>query len=320
MLYKVLGKFVETFHTEAISVSLESDIRSVIRGFEAGIAVWHIESNQQIDINGSRPFPMASVFKIPILATAGRLNKIGLDERITLTEETKSTGSGILRFFQPGVSPTFRDLLTLMIIISDNTATDMNIDLLGGPSVIESTMHDLGLNDIYVKMNCKDLLKGLFPPEIRDLPIDQISAWSDEHDILRDGVTFALTPENNISSANSMNKLLHMLYSGAVVQGALKDELFEILLKQQLNQRLPRFLPSNVSFAHKTGTIGGICNDSGIITIGENNHAIVTMFTSWNDAAVWNNPEARYEHIFEVESAMGTVGRLVYDHFRDTSA
>ena len=53
-------------------MSLESDIKAVINGFEAGIAVWHIESGEQIDINGARPFPMASVFKIPILATAGR--------------------------------------------------------------------------------------------------------------------------------------------------------------------------------------------------------------------------------------------------------
>jgi len=301
-------------------VSLENDIRSVIRGFEAGVAVWHIESGEQVEVNGSRPFPMASVFKIPILATAARLNKIGLDDRIPLTDEVKSMGSGVLRFFQPGVSPTFRDLLTLMIIISDNTATDMNIDLLGGPLVIESTMHDLGLNDIYIKMNCKDLLRGLFPPEIRDLPLDEIKAWSDEHDVVRDGVTFALTPENNISSANSMNKLLHMLYNGEVVQGAMKDEVFDILHKQQLNQRLPRFLPSNVSMAHKTGTIGGHYNDSGIIYIGENNHAIVTMFTAWDAAAVWNNPEAQYLRVFEVESAMGTVGRIGYDHFRDTSA
>ncbi len=301
-------------------MALESDIRAVINGFEAGIAIWHIESGEQIDINGTRPFPMASVFKIPILATAGRLNKISLDERITLTEADKSTGSGILRYLEPGVSPTFRDLLTLMIIISDNTATDMNVDLLGGPAVIENTMHELGLNDIYFKLNCKNLLKSLFPAEIRDLPIEEISAWADDHDVLRDSLAFALTPDNNISSANSMTKLLHMLYTGEIVQGTLKDELFDILLKQQLNQRLPRFLPSNVAFAHKTGTIGGVCNDSGIIYIGENNHVIVTMFTTWDDAAVWNNPEARYSRVFEVESAIGKVGRLVYEYYRGQSA
>jgi beta-lactamase class A len=323
MLYKVIGELVAILHRELLFVSLETSLKALIGDFEAGISVWHIESGEQVEINGSRPFPMASVFKIPILAAAGQqlqVGKLNLEDRIVLTDEAKSMGSGVLRFFQPGVSPTFRDLLTLMIIISDNTATDMNVELLGGPSAVENAMHELGLNDIYFKMDCKTLLKYLFPPEIRDLPLDEIGAWSNEHDVVRDGVTFALTPENNISSAHSMTKLLHMLYSGEIVQGTVKDELFDILHKQQLNQRLPRFLPAGVEFAHKTGTIGGVCNDSGIITIGENNHVIVTMFTHWNDAAVWNNPEARYQRVFEVESAMGKVGRLVYEHYRDTSA
>jgi beta-lactamase class A len=301
-------------------VSLESDIRAVIQGFEAGVAVWHIESGEQIEINGSRPFPMASVFKIPILATAAKLGKISLDERIPLTDEIKSVGSGVLQFFEPGVSPTFRELLTLMIIISDNTATDMSIALLGGPSVIENTMHDLGLNDIHITMNCKNLIKGIFPPEIQNLSSEEIQAWEHTHDIVRDGITFALTPENNISSALAMNQLLHMLYQGEVVQGAWKDEVFAILLKQQLNQRLPRFLPSGVTMAHKTGSIGGIANDAGIIYIGENNHVILSMFTDRDDSAIWNNPEARYQRVFEVESAMGKVGRMVYEHYRDTSA
>src|SRR5438552_407661 len=130
---------------------------------EAGVSVWHIESGEQIDVNGDESYPMASVFKIPVLATAGQQLKAGklkLDDRILLKNEDKSAGSGILQFLEAGVSPTFRDLLTLMIIISDNTATDMNVATLGGPLVVESYMHQLGLNDIYLKMDCKNLLKG----------------------------------------------------------------------------------------------------------------------------------------------------------------
>ena len=78
------------------------------------------------------------------------------------------------------MQPTRRDLLTLMIIISDNTATDMNCDLLGGMQVIEDAIHALGLTDISLKFNCKDLLKYLFPPEIRDLPIEEIESGRSE--------------------------------------------------------------------------------------------------------------------------------------------
>ena len=160
-------------------MTLKDDIQAAIKAadMEAGVSVWHIESGEQVDVNGDESYPMASVFKIPVLATAGKQLKAGklkLDDRISLKDADKSAGSGILQFFEAGVSPTFRDLLTLMIIISDNTATDMNVATLGGPLVIENTMHELGLNNIYLKMDCKNLLKGLYPPEIRDQPLDVI--------------------------------------------------------------------------------------------------------------------------------------------------
>ncbi len=90
---------------------------------EAGVAVWHIESDTRLDVKGDEPFPMASTFKIPILATACQqltAGAISLDSRIALSDEDKSLGSGILPYFESGLQPTLRDLLTLMIIISDN--------------------------------------------------------------------------------------------------------------------------------------------------------------------------------------------------------
>ncbi len=301
-------------------MSLEQKLQAVIEqaGIDAGIAVTHIESGEQTEINGSSPFPMASVFKIPILATAGQQlaqGKFQLEDRVTVREADKSTGSGILAFFDEGVQPTRRDLLRLMIIISDNTATDINVDLLGGAQVVESAMHALGLTDIFFKMNCKDLLKELVPSEIRALSVEEISAWWDEHDIVRDGVVLSRTSDNNVSSAASMTRLVTMLFKGEIVQGAAQDALMKIMYQQQLNQRLPRFLPSNVPFAHKTGTIAGYANDSGVMTIGENNHAVVTAFTWWDDQSFWKKPEERAQRLFEVESAIGKIGQLVYQHY-----
>ena len=301
-------------------MSLEQKLRSVIEqaGIDAGIAVTQVESGEQTEINGRSPFPMASVFKIPILATAGQQlaqGKFQLEDRVTVREADKSTGSGILAFFDEGVQPTRRDLLRLMIIISDNTATDINVDLLGGAQVVESAMHALGLTDIFFKMNCKDLLKELVPPEIRALSVEEISAWWDEHDIVRDGVVLSRTPDNNVSSAASMTRLVTMLFKGEIVQGAAQDALMKIMYQQQLNQRLPRFLPSNVPFAHKTGTISGYTNDSGVMTIGENNHVAVTAFTWWDDQPFWKKPEERAQRLFEVETAIGKIGQLVYQHY-----
>ncbi len=301
-------------------MTLKDQIQAVIdeANIEAGVAVWQIESGEQFDINGSSLFPMASVFKIPVLATAGKqiaAGKRSFDQRVPLKDSDKSIGSGDLQFLEAGLNPTFRDLLTLMIIISDNTATDINVGLVGGAAAVEQTMRDLGLNDIYLKMNCKELLRMLFPPEVRDLPREEIQKWSETHDVDRDGVVFKRTGENNVSTPLAMNQLVYKLYQGEVVDNPTKDELIDILLKQTLNARLPRFLPPGVRFAHKTGTIGGTRNDSGMMYISDSNHVIVTAFTIWDAASAWNQPFVEQQRIYEVDSAIGKIGRLVYDHY-----
>ena len=149
-------------------MTLQDDIRSVLSeaDTQAGVAIWHIESDTQIDVNGDDPYPMASTFKIPILATAMKQFADGqfkMDTRIALKDEDKSLGSGILPYFKSGVEPTVLDLLTLMIIISDNTATDMMVEFLGGADVIEGYMHELGLNDIYFKNELKTVAQSTVP-------------------------------------------------------------------------------------------------------------------------------------------------------------
>lgn len=293
------------------SAAQEADLR-------AGVSVWHIESDTRLDVNGGEPFPMASVFKIPILTVACQQHSQGqfkLDDRVRLEEADKSLGSGILPYFESGLAPTVRDLLTLMIIISDNTATDIMVDFLGGAAVIESAMRELGLTDIYFKWNCKQLLRHLFPPEVADLPRDELIAWTTRHDVRRDGLAFSRGPDNNVSSANAMTELLHLIYSGQLFDGEIRQTALDILLKQQFNVRLSRFLPLGTKVAHKTGTIGGIRNDSGIIYISDSSHVILTVFTEWDEARCWNQPAAHHQRVFEVETAMGKIGRAVYDEF-----
>lgn len=300
---------------------LQKKIQAILDDYdiEAGVAIWHVESGEKTDVNGDVPFPMASTFKIPIIATAFQqisLGQLSLDTRINLNDEDKSPGSGILPFFEAGLKPTVRDLLTLMIIISDNTATDMIVDLLGGTSIIERYMHELDLTDIYFKMNCKDLIKELFPPEVQNMSPEEIDIWSATNDILRDGLCFSREADNNVSTANQMNELLRMIYESEIVQGELRDELLAIMFKQQFNVRLSRFLPSEVKFSHKTGTIGGIRNDSGIMYLADDNHVIITLFTEWDEASVRMDPIVNHQRIFDVETAMGKIGYLAYESYR----
>ena len=300
-------------------MTLIDRIKSIISqaDIDAGVAVWHIESGARLAVNGDEPFPMASTFKIPILATACRQldeGLISLDARLPLRDEDKSMGSGILPYFESGLEPTLRDLLTLMIIISDNTATDIVVELLGGAEAVEGTMHELGLTEIFFKLNCKELLRYAFPPEVADLPVEELVKWTTENDILRDSLPFSKGPENNVSTAKAMNALLLMMY-GDLFTEEVRAVAFDILQKQQYKHRLGRFLPLGAKVASKTGTIGGIRNDCGIISIGESNHAIVSLFVEWDEAPFWNKPAAHHQRVFEVETAMGEIGRAVYDEF-----
>lgn len=300
-------------------MSLAERIRTIISdaNIDAGVAVWHIESDTKLDVCGDAPFPMASAFKIPILATACKqlaAGAISLDARVPLADEDKSMGSGILPYFERGLQPTVRDLLTLMIIISDNTATDIMVDYLGGAAVVEGYMHELGLKEIFFKLNCKDLLRHAFPPAVADLPREELVKWTTENDILRDGLCFSKGPENNVSTANAMNELLHLMHRD-LFPPDLRALAFDILGKQQFNVRLSRFLPLGTKVAHKTGTIGGIRNDCGIIQISDSNHVITSLFVEWNEAPYWNLPAAHHQRVFVVETAMGEIGRAVYDEF-----
>lgn len=298
-------------------------IKSIISEaeIEAGVAVWHIESGGRLDVGGDVPFPMASTFKIPILATACKQladGAINLEARVQLADEDKSMGSGILPYFESGLSPTVGDLLTLMIIISDNTATDIMVDYLGGAGVIEGYMHELGLSDIFFKWNCKELLRQAFPPEVADLPLEELVKWTTENDIRRDGLVFSKGAENNVSTAKAMNELLHLMY-GDLFPEEVRAVAFDILRKQQFTHRIARFLPLGTKIASKTGTIGGIRNDCGIIRVSDEDHVILTLFTEWDEAPYWNKPAAHHQRVFEVETAMGEIGRAVYDEFADAS-
>ncbi|MDE2638495.1 MAG: class A beta-lactamase-related serine hydrolase [Chloroflexota bacterium] len=304
-------------------MSLRERLQAIITeaDIEAGVAVWHIESGRRLDVSGDVPFPMASTFKIPILATACRQladGAISLEARVQLADDDKSMGSGILPYFESGLAPTVRDLLTLMIIISDNTATDIMVDYLGGAAVIEGYMRELGLTDIFFKWNCKELLRFAFPPEVADLPLEELVQWTMKNDILRDGLVFSKGAENNVSTAKAMNELLNMMY-GDLFPRDVRAVAFEILRKQQYTHRIGRFLPRGVKIASKTGTIGGIRNDCGIISVGDENHVILSLFTEWDEAPYWNKPAAHHQRVFEVETAMGKIGRAVYDEFADAS-
>ena len=299
-------------------MSLESDIRNITAnsGAEMGVSALHLESGQRIDVDAGRVYPLCSVLKIPVLVEAFRQIEEGLftlDDRWQLTTAEKNLPSGILVFFDDGLAPTVKDLLTLMIIISDNTATDMVMHRLGKDSVT-GAMHNLGLADIHVPLTIREIFDDLLPSS--DPTQDMLALATAPR--TRDGRCYSLGPDNDVGTPAALTELLARIWRGEIISRAACAAMLEILLKQQLNDRLPRYLPPGTPCAHKTGTLPGIRNDSGIIYANDGSHVAVTVFSRWDDEAVSDDPIARSEQPIAIDAAFGRIGRLLYDTFSES--
>jgi beta-lactamase class A len=293
-----------------------SEIESIVASVDAEISLFahHIESGAEIDIAGDQVYPLASVLKVPVLVEAFRQigeGHFSLDDRFGLMVEEKNLPSGVLTFFDDGLQPTLRDLLTLMLIISDNTATDMVMHRLGVESITR-TMHELGLTEIHV------------PITIRQIFDDMLVSADPTQDLLEldkqpcnlDGLAFSLGPENNVGTPRALTRLFTMIYKGEILDRAACDAMLAILRKQQLNDRLPRYLPPGTACPHKTGTLGPIRNDSGIIYVNDGSHVAVTIFTRSTADIPEDDLIAKRAHTTAVDDAFGRIGRLLYDYFQ----
>ena len=193
------------------------------------------------------PLVAASVIKLPILVEAFRQARDGLlamDEIFSIRPEQKMPSCGALTYLHDGLTVTLRDLCALMIILSDNTATNILIQRLGMENV-----------------NCGMRALGLQKSTLRRLLFDAAAAGR--------GL------ENTVT-AWEMGQLLEMLYKGACVSPAADAEMLSILKDQRLNGKMPFFL-HNLKIAHKTGEDDGITHDVGIVYA---DHPLILCFAS----------------------------------------
>lgn len=193
------------------------------------------------------PLVAASVIKIPILTEAFRQARDGLlslDEEFSILPEQKMPSCGVLTYLHDGLKVTLQDLCALMIIVSDNTATNILIDRLGMENVNE-TMRKLGLRKTVLR-------RKLFDAEASARGIE------------------------NTITAQEMGILLEKMYRGECVSAAADREMLDILRNQRLNGKMPFFL-HGVEIAHKTGEDAGITHDVGIVYAA---HPLVLCFAS----------------------------------------
>jgi len=313
--------------TNALSGRLQALVDAA--AVDASVAVLHVERDERLAIDGDVPWPACSVFKVPVLVEAFRQAAAGefsLLNRWQLSDDDKATGSGVLQLLDAHLALTVHDLATLMIVISDNTAADILLRRLG-PENVTRSMEMLGLRNTWVSVTCRELLATAFGEDDPRLAPAERARRRRERPAQADATAYHAGRDNDVTSANDMVDLFACLQTGDRMDriGLGREEclpLLAILLRQQLNDRLPRYLPATLDFAHKTGSLGGafeIHNDTGILTLENGDHIALAVFTRAASPASGDPRDlAALRH--RMDDLISEAGRAVYDHYAPGSA
>jgi len=250
-----------------------------------GVGYKNLSNGDEFYLNGDVRFPAASVFKVPVLIELFNQAEKGLvsaDDMIELKEEDISLGSGILGLLTPGIKLPLRDYALLMMISSDNTATDYIVNLLGKDN-IAAMITSMGLKNTTVDYTCDELIKAG-----RNLPLD--TPREDALKLLRSG-TLEInesmisdpTVPNDWMSPWDITEMFSLIYNKKVVSEKACDAMLEIMSKCQTNNRLPYLLPSIGPSAveqviHKTGTLFKLANDAGIIVTNKQTYILSVFY------------------------------------------
>jgi beta-lactamase class A len=288
-----------------------------------GVAIVHLESGRSLFLNKSERFPMASTFKVPVaVEVLHRVDEgdFGLDSMITIQPGNLHPGSGTLTnlFDNPGVVLSVRNVLELMLRISDNSAADLMLETAGGSDAVNARLRALGVTGIRVDRPTVRLIADyigiptlasddITPEEFRKLAqavpdsINQLAATKFEDD------------PRDTSTPEGMAKLLQAIWQEKALSKTNTDLLIDIMRRCLTGDaRIKGILPPNTVVAHKTGTLGGgenvhgagTQNDVGVIELPEGaGHLITVVFVKGEDDAERG------------EQAIAQISRAAYDYF-----
>jgi len=263
--------------------SLSDRLLEMAEGFEGtlGLVVKDLKDGDEVTYQDHLKFGAASVIKVPILWELLRQVEVGavsLEERLAVPGSAKVGGTGILKELHDGIELTVQDLATLMIVVSDNTATNLIIDRLGMDR-INATIKEIGLRDSSLKRKMMDF-------EAKKMGKD------------------------NIVSARDMALILEHMALGRLLRRDLCEQAINIMLRQQMNNKLPRGLllcpnckravkdypqcpwcyldlrknpPSGARLAHKTGELAGVEHDVGVLLLPDRAVVIVVLTSDLKD-------------------------------------
>ncbi len=308
-----------TWAQSAVSTTLQAEISQLsqqARG-RVGVGAVHLETGRSFYQAADEKFPMASTYKVPIafqLMKSIEEGEVHLSEMITLDGEDLHPGSGTLSslFDDPGVSISLHNLLELMLLISDNSATDLVLAAAGGSAAVTSQMKRQGIEGIRVDRPTIRLIGDWIG--IQNLPADR-GITRERFNQLAQSVSSAKREAaarafdrdpRDTATPRAMVTLLQKIWKADGISRTSADLLIDTMGRCQTGEnRIKGLLPQGTEVAHKTGTIGRTTNDVGVISLPHGRgHLAVVVFVRESERPV----EIR-------EKVIAQISRSLYDFF-----
>ncbi len=289
-----------------------------------GVCIVNTQTGERISYRGEESFPMASVFKVPLAVQF--LKKVdegtlSLTDTVSITSKDLRPGSGwLVENVKPGdtLQLSNRQLMELMLIKSDNAASDKIMDMVGGPGAVTAQLKKMGVNGVRVDRSIAEVMLDYFGatqrPELDtwnyDLICDMLATVSQKE--IAAGFKKYLSDPRDTATPDAYADLLLLIYKGKALKISSTRLLLETLHNVETGEvRLKGKLPIGTQVAHKTGTAGSYkgvnaaTNDVGIISLPQANGAIiVTVFIKQSKVELARR-----------EETMAEIGRLAYDYW-----
>jgi len=269
---------------------LQSSVETITRSVNAtwGIYAKSIETGEEIAINADRPMETMSTIKIPLMVEVleqAKAGKFALTDKYTFVQADSQPGTGTIQRLEPGAVMTVQDLITMMIIVSDNTATEVLYRMVGGIVPVNARMTSLGLAQTRAMSIPSEWFR-------------QLRAAPSTEQFYRDGKhPFGFT------TAREMGRLLEMLERGTLVDKPSSDLMLQIMRGQLYRTRIPRYV-TGYRIPHKTGDFLPYVGDDVGVLESEGRNIVLSIYTG--------NHFGSGEML---ENAIGLVSKEVADYF-----
>ncbi|MFD2231326.1 class A beta-lactamase [Alkalimarinus sediminis] len=303
--------FAETKEVPTVGAAIEQ-VATKLAG-RIGFAAQEIGGKDVIAFNGDETFAMASTYKVAIAAAVldrADRGELRLDQMVDVTPDMMMIGDAALNgtFVHPGLQLSIANLIEVMITESDNTATDISMGLAGGPAAVTKYLRRLGISDFRVDRTTGEIIGefyGLPGPATQKLATEAFMARPELLKIQGDrNLDFEADPRDQATPL-AMLKLLLAIDSGTAMSTKSRDFLLGVMSRTRTGaSRLKGLLPKGTPVANKTGTIGGVANDVGYITLPDGRRFAIAVFTKSSET-----PEP------DRDRAIAEIARSLFDYF-----